>query len=149
MTDTRAFGRRIGALEEVFQFLGAFGEREGFDERQQFAIQFVAEELFTNMVKYNSGRGSEIEITIARAKDEVQMELVDFDVDPWDPASAPEVDIHRSAAERRPGGLGMHLVKSMVDRIAYEYCDRTMRVSVAKRLPSAASPLDLGAHQSS
>jgi hypothetical protein len=42
----------------------------------------------------------------------------------------------------------MHLVKSMVDRIAYEYCDRTMRVSVAKRLPSAASPLDLGARQS-
>jgi anti-sigma regulatory factor (Ser/Thr protein kinase) len=134
MTETRSFGRRIASLEEVFQFLGAFGEREGFDERQQFAIQFVAEELFTNMVKYNTGRGREIEISIARSRDEVQMDLVDFDVDPWDPATAPEVDIQRPAAERRPGGLGMHLVKSMVDRVSYEYCDRAMRVRVTKKL---------------
>ncbi|HUP24974.1 MAG TPA: ATP-binding protein [Thermoanaerobaculia bacterium] len=139
MTETRAFGRRIGALEEVFQFLGAFGDREGFDERLQFAIQFVAEELFTNMVKYNTGQGREIEIRIARADGEVRLELVDFDVDPWDPTTAPEVDIRRPAEDRRPGGLGMHLVKSMVDRVTYEYRDRAMCVTVAKRLPSDGS----------
>jgi serine/threonine-protein kinase RsbW len=139
MTDRRAFGRRIGALEEVFQFLGAFGEREGFDERFQFAIQFVAEELFTNMVKYNTGEGRDIEIAIGRAGNVIQMELVDFDVDPWDPTSAPPVDITRPAVERQPGGLGMHLVKSMVDRLSYEYLDRVMRVTVAKRLPAIAA----------
>lgn len=144
MTEARSFGRRIGALEEVFQFLGAFGEREGFDERLQFALQFVAEELFTNMVKYNTGLGKEIEIRVGRNGTEVELELVDFDVDPWDPATAPEVDIHRPATERRPGGLGMHLVKSMVDRITYEYRGRVMRVSVAKGLPTAGAAPGLG-----
>ena len=62
------------------------------------------------------------------------MDLVDEDVDPFDIANAPERDISLPVEEREPGGLRLQLVKSMVDKIAYEYRNRTMTISVAKYL---------------
>ncbi len=36
--------------------------------------------------------------------------------------------------ERKVGGLGLHLVKSIVDKITYEYKDRHMQVTIMKEL---------------
>jgi serine/threonine-protein kinase RsbW len=44
---------------------------------------------------------------------------------------APRLDA--PVEERKPGGLGLHLVKSVVDRVTYEYRDREMRVSAEKQ----------------
>jgi anti-sigma regulatory factor (Ser/Thr protein kinase) len=42
-------------------------------------------------------------------------------VDRFDITQAPEVDVHRGIDERQPGGLGLHLIRRMVDSIKYEY----------------------------
>jgi serine/threonine-protein kinase RsbW len=101
----------------------------------------VVEEIFTNMVKYNRGSAHRIRIAVSRADDSVVVRLTDFDVDPFDPASAPEVDVDLPLEARRPGGLGLHLVKSLADKLTYEYEDRVMRVSVVKRIkPDVRDP---------
>jgi anti-sigma regulatory factor (Ser/Thr protein kinase) len=66
----------------------------------------------------------------------VHLELVDFDVEPFDPASAPEVAVTAGMDERRPGGLGLHIVRTMVDELAYDYDEenRKMRISVTTSL---------------
>lgn len=104
------------------------------DERLRLTLDFVVEELFTNLVKYNNG-SQPIEIYLNRDGDSVRLELVDHDVDPFDPnLDAPKVDTTKSMEERTPGGLGLHLVKAMVDDVAYEYEDRDMRIIVTKYL---------------
>ncbi len=133
MSEKRTFARSIGSLEDIFSFLSEFFQRENLGEGPVFAFNFVVEELFTNMVKYNIGSGG-ISIEIRRRGAQLLLDLVDEHVDPFDIANAPEKDTSLPVEEREPGGLGLQLVKSMVDKIAYEYRNRTMTISVAKYL---------------
>lgn len=130
------FHRELGSLDGVFRFLGEFADAVGVDERTALCIDLVVEELFTNMVKYNDGGGDQIVVGLERVGDRLHIELVDNDVEPFDPAGVPDPAVAAGIADRRPGGLGLHLVRSMVDDLHYEYEPETrqMRVSVTKVL---------------
>jgi serine/threonine-protein kinase RsbW len=134
----RGFRREIDALDEVFQFLEGFVAEAAIDDRATFTINLVVEELFTNMVRHNAGGGGEIEVSIERVDDVLRLVLVDFDAEPFDPASVPAPRVAAGIGERHPGGLGLYLVHTMVDDVKYEYEPerRQMRVSVTKRLES-------------
>ena len=138
--EEQVFPRQIEALEEIFGFLGAFIDRHGIDDETSYAIRFAAEELFTNMVKYNRGTTSGITLEIGidagdGGSQVVRMQLTDSGVDPFDPASLDAVDVDAPLEERVPGGLGIHLVRALVDELKYDYADREMTVTVTKRLP--------------
>jgi anti-sigma regulatory factor (Ser/Thr protein kinase) len=134
----QVFPRQIGALDEIFAFLGEFIDRHRIDDDTSYAIRFAAEELFTNMVKYNKGTNSGISMEVGVEEDGrlVRMQLVDAGVDPFDPASLDTVNVDAPLEERVPGGLGIHLVRALVDDLSYAYADRQMRVTVTKRLPA-------------
>ncbi len=134
MDRTKSFLRDVDSLDEIFDFLGAFGSSADLDEAAHFALNFVVEELFTNMVKYNVASGDRISISVERNDSVLRLELVDVDVEPFDPSSVNEVDTAQPIEERQPGGLGLHLVKSMVDKITYEYRNGEMRVTAVKSL---------------
>lgn len=134
----RGFRREIDALEEIFRFLEDFVDEAEIDGAAAFTINLVVEELFTNMVRHNTGGGDVIDLSIERMGDVVRLGLIDFDVGPFDPVDIPAPLTAAAIGERRPGGLGMHLVQAMVDDLNYEYTSETrqMRVLVTKRLES-------------
>jgi len=130
----KRFDREFGSLEAIFEFVQGFVSRLNLDKGVSFSMDLAVEELFTNMVKYNSGAGDKILIRMSQESRSIIVELIDFNVDPFDPDSVEEVTADMPIDERRPGGLGLHLVKSIVDKISYEYKDRQMKVTVIKRL---------------
>ncbi len=136
MAEKQTFEREIEALAPVFDFLNAFIAREELGDNVEFALNFVVEELFTNMVKYNTGSGDRITVEIEKRGDRLWLKLTDHDVDPFDPSKLDEVDTKKPLDQRVPGGLGIHLVKSMVDEINYSYENRVMTVTVTKSLES-------------
>ena len=130
------FRREIEAIDEVFAFLETFVNGQEIDEKTAFCINLVVEELFTNMVRHNEGGGDHITISVERRNDRVHLELVDFDVEPFDPETAEVPPVDAGIEERRPGGLGIYLVRKMVDDLNYDYETeaRRMRITVAKTL---------------
>jgi serine/threonine-protein kinase RsbW len=130
------FPRDIVALGEVFAFLEDFAAGEQVDEKTAFCINLVVEELFTNMVRHNEGGGDRISVSIERHDNQLNLELVDSDVEPFDPDTAAIPPINAGIEERRPGGLGIYLVRRMVDDLNYDYetDSRRMRVKVTKTL---------------
>ena len=64
----RGFRREIDALDEIFRFLEGFVDEAAIDDRAAFTINLVVEELFTNMVRHNTGGGSSIDIGIERGR---------------------------------------------------------------------------------
>jgi anti-sigma regulatory factor (Ser/Thr protein kinase) len=135
MEVSREFERSIGALDGLFGFV-AEQLPDGVDERVALHVNLAVEEIFTNMVRHNEAGGDHIAVAVEVTGGGIRVLLADFDVEPFDPDSAPEPDVDLPLAERRAGGLGLHLVKSVVDRLVYEYDDRVMRVSFIKSLDS-------------
>jgi len=128
------FIREIESLEAIFGFLGDFFAERSVGERAEFSIKLAVEELFTNMVKYNTETSEKILIRIRLEGRQIVLELIDFDVDRFDPESVEKPDATQSIADRKVGGLGLHLVRSVVDKISYEYKNRQMNVTVVKNL---------------
>jgi phosphoserine phosphatase len=131
------FARRLDALAGLFAFLGEAMAAEGIDAAREDAsgqplrnvVEFVAEELFTNMVKYNAGGRGEITVELERRAGGIECRLVDPDSDRFDPTQAPAPDIDAAAGDRRPGGLGLHLSRRLADAIEYDYRGRTSRIT--------------------
>ncbi len=126
--------RDIAALPEIMRLADAFF-RSAEAPAARYAVELALEEIFTNMVKYNeSGRGA-IRVGIDRRENEIVVTLVDSDAPRFDPfTEAPETDVSASLAERTPGGLGIHLVRKMMDRIEYSHTNRTATVTLYKRV---------------
>lgn len=137
MERKRAFAKEIASLDEVFAFLDECFILETIDKRESLAITLVAEELFTSLVRYNSASRTPVIISLERDGHVVHLELVDRDIDRFDPAAVPAADADAPAAARSPGGLGLHLVRAIVDRITFEYENRVMRIQVDKKLEPA------------
>lgn len=136
-TVTRAgFRRQISSLGELLGFVDDFVDRALIDERSGLCLALVAEELFTNLVRHNRGGGDEIEVRLSRDGDRVSLDLSDSDVDPFDPSTVPEAPVDADIRDRRPGGLGLHLVRSMVDRLDVHYDEscRRLRVEATRTL---------------
>src|SRR5512140_832600 len=126
--------RELNALSQVFGLSEEFCAANGVPASDRNLIDFVLEELFTNVVKYGRQQPDEILVTLDRNGDEVVMSVTDFDADRFDIREAPEPDVTLPIEDRTPGGLGIHLLKKMVDRIDYDYENRTSRVTIYKRL---------------
>lgn len=134
----REFRRRIDALDGIFQFLDEFALIAGLDDRSKSRLGLVVEELFTNMVRHSKGAGHDVGIRLERRDQRLHLELTDDDVEPFDPDTVPVPDVSAGLESRRPGGLGLHLVRAMVDELDYRYEPETrrMRVSVTSTLES-------------
>jgi serine/threonine-protein kinase RsbW len=132
----RHFARNNGSLEKIFAFVReVFGAR-GLEAEHAYDVDLILEELFTNMIKYANGPGREIAIGIDWTSPVLTLRLRDFDVEPFDITLVPPADTNAPLAARRKGGLGLHLVRRMSDRLDYEYDDRTSTttITVTKRL---------------
>lgn len=86
-----------------------------------YAVQLALEEALSNVVRhaYADGDRHEIGIAMRSGAREVEIEIVD-DGRAFDPVSAPEPDLEQPLAERRDGGLGIHLLRAYVREMEYE-----------------------------
>ncbi len=130
----KKFKKDLNSLDGIFKFINEFSAKTGVDESVVFTINLVVEELFTNMVKYTYENSNEILLQLKKNAEDLIIHLTDFDVDPFDITKTAEVDTKQSLEERRVGGLGIHLVKQMIDKIEYEYKDRQSKIILIKHL---------------
>ena len=136
----KMFRRSFDSLQAIFAFTADFCSRHGVDSGLLPTVDFVVEELFTNMVKYSPDGGAEVRIDIAAIAGGVEMALTDYDVEQFDVTLAPDVDTGLPIEQREPGGLGLHLIRRMVDSIDYEYSQerRQSRIRFRKTLAGPA-----------
>jgi anti-anti-sigma factor len=134
MMYTRSFARSFGSLEAIFAFTTEIFRTHQLDARLLPAVDLALEELFTNMVKYGKTSGAEVRLDLTRVPGGVEVTLTDRDVDFFDVTRAGSVDVNLPIEQRVPGGLGLHLIKQMVDFIEYQYLEesRTSRITFRK-----------------
>ena len=137
MTSDRMFERSFDSLPAIVAFTAEVFARERIDPRLLPVIDLAIEELFTNMVKYGTGSKADVRIEMTGIEGGVEVTLIDYDVEPFDVTAAADVDVNAPIEERRPGGLGLHLIRRLLDSIQYEYKKETRQSRITFRKTAA------------
>jgi anti-sigma regulatory factor (Ser/Thr protein kinase) len=140
MTAHRTFRRSYDSIKEIFEFTADAFARLQVDPALLQTIDFVLEELFTNMVKYSTMSDAAVRIDLTSIAGGVEVTLTDYDVEPFDVTRSPDVDVGLPIEQRKPGGLGLHLIRRMVDSIEYEYSKESRRSRITVRKTQSGSP---------
>jgi len=128
------YKRSFDEIQTIVDDTVAFFEREGIDQSLRMKVDLTIEELFVNMVNYNTETDRDIQIEMEAIDGGIEVSLTDFDVERFDPTKIREVDIDAPLSERTPGGLGLYLVLKMADSINYEYHDRSSKITFTNRV---------------
>ena len=123
------FNRSFDELKNIVTMTETLFKDEGLQPGLRHVVDLATEELFVNMVTYNTESDEDILIQMRPHEHGVEVSLTDYDVDRFDPVAAGPVDIHAPLEERTPGGLGLYLVLKMVDSIHYEYRNRQSKIT--------------------
>lgn len=107
-------------LPALMAFVDAECAHAHVPDSAAFAVRLAAEEAFTNLVRhgYREGPGpirSALELFDAR----IILTLVDR-APSFDPDTAPRPNLEAQAEERDEGGLGLHLIRELMDEVHYE-----------------------------
>lgn len=129
----RDFKRQLESLGELYEFTEEILEANNIAEGVRFPVHLAMEELFVNMVTYNPGVTSDIDVRVdVRSPDRVTVTLVDEGGAEFDVTTARDVDISAPLEQRTPGGLGLHLIQNLADSLEYEYQDGRGKVIFTK-----------------
>jgi sigma-B regulation protein RsbU (phosphoserine phosphatase) len=143
-TAHRMFERTFDSIQGIFDFTKEVFDREHIDRGLLPTVDLTLEELFTNIVKYSTTSDAAVRIDIAAIEGGVEVTLTDYDVEPFDVTRAPDVDITLPIEQRKPGGLGLHLIRRLVDSVAYEYFKEDRRSCITFRKTAAAAAANAG-----
>ena len=123
------FKRSFDELRNIVTMTEAVFQQEGLKADLRNVVDLATEELFVNMVTYNTETDKDILIQIIPHERGIEVSLTDYDVARFDPTRASKVDVDAPLEERTPGGLGLFLVLKMVDSIHYEYRNRQSKIT--------------------
>jgi len=123
------FGRSLDELKNIVSFTEEFFAQDEIDQSVRYIVDLCVEELYVNMVTYDTETDSDILIEMYPNERGVEVIMTDFGVEKFDPRDAAAVDVDAPLDQRTPGGLGLYLVLKMVSSIHYEYRDRNSRIT--------------------
>jgi uracil-DNA glycosylase/anti-sigma regulatory factor (Ser/Thr protein kinase) len=108
-------------LALLIGFARRFADDHALPHNERARLLIILEELFTNVVNHGydgAARSGRIEITLALEAGRLNMVFND-DGRPFDPLTGAVLDLDQLPANRRIGGLGLHIVRSLVDHARY------------------------------
>ena len=119
------FGMRIGSdvaeIPEVSAWLEEVMLGSGFTEEAILDTQLAAEEAITNVIVHGYKEpGGEIVITCHVSSDHIKIEIGDT-APRFDPLSIPEPELESTIEKRTIGGLGIFLIRQVMDEVSYRY----------------------------
>lgn len=115
-------------LREVTEFVENMLTEKGCPEESHALIAIILEEIFINIASYAYSKEDSSENNTAEIECEisdegtVQLTFIDNGVQ-YNPLEKKDPLINAAVEERQIGGLGIFMVKNMVDRMVYEYKD--------------------------
>ena len=125
-------------VQEVPQlnvFVDEVCEQAGFDMSTTMKLNLAIEEAVVNVMNYAYPAGEKGDVDIeAMINDEYLVFVISDSGTPFDPTAKAEVDTTLSAEERGIGGLGIHLIRQIMDTINYERVDGKNVLTLRKKL---------------
>jgi anti-anti-sigma factor len=125
----------LAAMAGLIDAVDRFGAAHRLPADIVNALQVAVDEVVTNAIThgYAPGARGEITVRLQHRPDRVEAEIED-DGAPFDPLQAPPPNLGLPAAERPIGGLGIHLVRNLMDKVSYVRRDGRNLLKLVKNL---------------
>lgn len=126
----------LSELDRLCQNCESIGESFGMSKKLIFEMNLALDELFTNIISYGFQDDKEhiIKIEIKKEGDAFLMRIEDDGI-PFDPIAAEAPDLECPIEDCRIGGLGIHLIKKLMDEICYERVNGVNVIYLKKHIP--------------
>jgi len=118
--------------------LDRFEASHALDPEAVWPVHVALDEVLSNVVRHGTGGrpNSLIDVTFALEGGSLEVTVVD-DGPEWDPLTLPPPDTTAPLDARHPGGLGVHLVRSLMDRVTYTRDEDRNHLVFARRCEAA------------
>ena len=99
------------------------------------SLNLAIEEAVVNVMNYGYPEGTVgyIDVEVDADKESITFVITDTGK-PFDPTKKEDVDITLPAEKRGIGGLGIHLIRRIMDNIDYQYIDKKNILTLKKKL---------------
>jgi len=125
----------IEEIPQLAPFVDDVAEAAGMDMSTAMSLNLALEEAVVNVMEYAYPKGTVglVEIT-ARANGEQLDFILKDSGKPFDPTAKKEVDVTKDIEDRPIGGLGIHLIREIMDQLSYTYADGKNILTLTKKI---------------
>lgn len=118
---TLVMQNQLSEVGRMHSFLQSLCREHHIDEDCFKSLNLVIEEWMVNVISYAYPEGTQgpIELTIRVGEGCITLEIRDRGV-PFDPTQYPDADVDVALDERQIGGLGIYLMRNIMDSMHYE-----------------------------
>ena len=122
-----------GALEK-------FGAKYGVPREALIALHVAVDEIVSNVIKYAwKGGTHQLQVRISAHAHAVEIEVID-DGEAFNPLTAPAPARLHKGIRPAPGGVGIHMVRQLMDRIVYARKGTRNHTTMTKRCTLGVPP---------
>jgi anti-sigma regulatory factor (Ser/Thr protein kinase) len=115
------FSAKFEFLDEIREFVGDIARAGGFGDKDIYNIQLAADEAASNIIEhaYDGVSDGLLELSCGVKGNTITIILVDHG-ESFDPSEVPMPDLKADLSERKIGGLGIFLMRKLMDEVRYE-----------------------------
>ena len=130
----------LSELDNLCEYLEDFGQKIGLSKKLIFEINLSLDELFTNIISYGFKDEDEhiIKVTITPQNEELGLHIEDDGI-PFNPIDFETPDVAGSVENCNIGGLGIHIMRKLMDEICYQRCGDKNVLTLKKTLSNETS----------
>ena len=111
---------QLSEIERLARIVDDFGRRHQIEVQIIYTMKLALDEILTNIISYAYDDAREHIIVVRLSLDQEKWTVeVEDDGRPFNPLNAPEPDTKQLLGERPIGGLGIHLVRKLIDELEY------------------------------
>ena len=122
-------------IKRLCQFVERFGEANHLSTDETLDINLILDEIVINIIEHGAEAARQLEIHVDLALDAGTLTIqVDDDGVPFNPVDAPPPNFDLPIEQRPIGGLGIHIVRSLVDRIEHRRDDGRNVLTMTKKM---------------
>ncbi|MBL8228936.1 MAG: ATP-binding protein [Bryobacterales bacterium] len=108
-------------LALIRDFVANIGKQAGLSESELSMIELAVDEACANVIEHAYAMDQTQEVMVRARLDADQVEITVIDTGKgFDPSGVVQKDLKRLVEERRSGGLGMRMMKLVMDEVQYQ-----------------------------
>jgi anti-sigma regulatory factor (Ser/Thr protein kinase) len=129
------FAAKFEFLDEIREYVGKIARDAGFNDKDVYNIQLATDEAASNIIEhaYENRMDGILELSCGVQGNTIKIILTDHG-EPFDPSEIPLPDLQADLADRKIGGLGIFLMRKLMDEVHYESkADKSNTLTMLKR----------------